>query len=89
MRYFENFIDYPIQAAPWNVIRIHLNQQANVRLLDESNYQKYRTGQNYHYYGGLAQISPVDLRVPHVGSWHVVIDLGGYSGVVQSSVEVI
>jgi hypothetical protein len=82
------FLHWEVQASPSNVIVVTLNKQANVRLLDDHNYSNYRSGQQHHYYGGLAKSSPVTLRAPHSGRWHVVVDLGGYSGNVQAGVTV-
>lgn len=63
--------------------------EANVRLLDNTNFQYYRNGKNHNYYGGHYRQSPVHLTVPSAGYWNVTIDLGGYGGNVQSSVRVI
>jgi hypothetical protein len=66
-----------------------LDNEANVRLLDGINFQKYRSGQEHKYYGGLAKVSPVNLKPPYGGHWHVVIDLGGYGGTVRAAVQVL
>jgi hypothetical protein len=62
---------------------------ANVLLLDSMNFQQYRNQRDYKYVGGNAKRSPVNLRVPHSGRWHVVVDLGGYGGNVDASVQVL
>lgn len=62
--------------------------QANVRLLDSSNFSNYRRGGRHRYIGGLAKQSPVRLGVPHDGRWHVTVDLHGLSGSARSSVTV-
>ncbi|MEX0800950.1 MAG: DUF1883 domain-containing protein [Dehalococcoidia bacterium] len=62
---------------------------ANVRLLDSSNLQSYRSGRRHRFYGGHVKRSPVRLRIPRPGHWHVAIDLGGYSGTVRSGVQVL
>ena len=72
-----------------NIIRVTLDKQANVKLLDSTNYQNYQAGRQHRYYGGLAKVSPIDLRAPYQGHWHLVIDLGGYAGTVGASVNVI
>jgi Domain of unknown function (DUF1883) len=83
------YLHYPITASADAVVEVTLDKQANVRLLDQSNYDRYRSGQEHRYYGGLAKISPMRLSVPHAGDWHVVIDLGGYAGKVRASVRVV
>lgn len=62
---------------------------ANVRLLDSSNFQSYRSGRRHTYYGGHATRSPVRLQVPRAGHWHVTVDLGGYGGRVESGIRVL
>lgn len=83
------FQHYEFDAGPDNVIRVTIDGQANVRLLDSINFQRYRSGQRHQFYGGLARQSPVDLRPPHYGHWHVAIDLGGYAGRVSTAVELL
>ena len=84
-----NFLHYEVDAGPQNTIQVTLDKQANVRLLDATNFQRYRSGQQHNYYGGLAKVSPINLKAPYQGHWHVVIDLGGYSGTVRASVRVL
>ena len=84
-----NFIHYELDAGPGNIIQVILDKQANVRLLDNINFQKYRSGQQHNYYGGLTKTSPISLAAPYHGRWHVVIDLGGYPGIVRASVQVV
>jgi hypothetical protein len=62
---------------------------ANVRLLDNSNFDRYQRGQQHTYRGGLATKSPIRLSVPSSGRWHVVIDMQGLRGTSRSSVRVI
>jgi hypothetical protein len=83
-----NFLHYELDVGPNNTIQVTLDKQANVRLLDDHNFQKYRSGQQHNYYGGLAKASPVNLKAPNEGHWHLVIDLGGYSGTIHASVRV-
>jgi hypothetical protein len=62
---------------------------ANVRLLDRTNFQRYRSGQQHHYFGGHARQSPYLVQVPSAGHWHIVIDLGGYRGRVKTGIRVL
>jgi hypothetical protein len=84
-----NYLHYDLQLGPNDVVEVTLDKQANVRLLDGANYSRYRRGERHSYYGGLAEASPVRLAAPHAGQWHLVIDLGGYSGTVKASVRTI
>jgi hypothetical protein len=84
-----NYLHYEFDVGPDRVIQVTLDKQANTRLLDNSNYQNYRNGQQYRYYGGYATVSPVNLRAPYQGHWHLVIDLGGYPGTVTASIQIV
>jgi hypothetical protein len=77
-------------VAAGSVVVVTLNKQANVLLMDSSNYRTYRSGRGgrYRYTGGLAKRSPVRLRVPSTGRWYVAVDLGGGAGRVSASVGV-
>ena len=62
---------------------------ANVLLLDDLNFRHYRSGQRYNYRGGYTTQSPYRVTIPSSGRWHIVVDLGGYTGNVTSSVRVV
>lgn len=62
---------------------------ANVRLMDSSNYNSYKSGRRHTYYGGHATRSPVNISVPSSGHWYVAIDFGGYRGSARTSVQVL
>lgn len=62
--------------------------EANVQLVDELNFRAYKAGQGHRFYGGHARRSPIVLTIPTDGSWHVVVDLGGFGGQVRSSIRI-
>lgn len=73
-----------------NVVEVSLSgNAANVRLLDTSNFQSYRSGKQHRYYGGLVTHSPARLTIPHSGSWHVTVDMQGLRGQTRSSIRII
>ena len=73
-----------------NIVEVTLRgNAANVLLLDTSNYNNYKNGRRYRYYGGYVKSSPYRVVVPNDGRWFIVINLGGYSGQVRSSVRVL
>ncbi|WP_170319610.1 DUF1883 domain-containing protein [Polyangium spumosum] len=84
-----DFLKYELDAGPDDIIEVTLSSQANVRLLDSANFQRYRRGASHRCIGGLAKQSPFHLRAPHSGRWYVAIDLGGYKGNVRASVRVL
>lgn len=62
---------------------------ANVRLMDSSNFQSYKSGRQHRFYGGRATKSPVRLQIPHSGTWYVAVDMMGLGGSVRSSARVL
>ena len=80
------FLHSRFHLTPHERVRITLNSQANVRLMDDNNFHQFKRGGQHRYYGGHAKESPVVLGPPHSGFWNVVVDLGGYSGSVRASV---
>ena len=82
-----NFLHYELNLDSDDMVEVTLDKQANVRLLDASNFADYESGRRHNYYGGLAKVSPIRLKPPHAGRWHLVIDLGGYAGTVRASVR--
>jgi hypothetical protein len=62
---------------------------ANVILVNELNFTRYRAGAPFSYTGGHYQRSPVSLEVPEAGHWYVVVDLGGFGGRVRGKVKVL
>lgn len=73
-----------------STVRVDLDTQANVLLLDPTNYYKYQSGLDFRYRGGLATWTPFRIPVPYSGSWYVVIDLAnvGGAGSVSYSIHV-
>lgn len=84
-----NFLHQEFNLTKSDLVEVTLDGQANVLLMDPSNYKSYREGKTYRYFGGLAKVSPVRLSPPHAGHWHVVVDLGGYAGTVRAGIQVL
>ena len=71
------------------IVEVSLSSAANVCLLDAINYNNYKNGRRFRYYGGLVKKSPYRIAVPSHGHWYLTIDLGGYSGSVRHSARVL
>jgi hypothetical protein len=84
-----NFLKYDFNLTSNNSVKVVLNSQANVRLMDYSNFLNYSNGGAHKYYGGLVTQSPYIITPPHAGHWYLAIDLGGYSGKISASVTII
>ena len=78
-----------LDIGPNDIVEVSLDHAANVQLLDAINYDNYRHGRPYRYHGGYAKSTPVRLKAPSRGRWHLVVDLGGNAGTVRAGVRVI
>ena len=85
-----NFLHYMVSTQAGDLIQAFLTGNAAwVRVMDDLNFQCYRSGLQYQYYGGHYTQSPAIIRSPAAGSWNVVIDLGGMAGHVNATVRVL
>lgn len=85
-----NFVKYDLgQIGAGASVAVTLTSRANVRLLDSHNFACYQRGEDFRAIGGRAIKSPVVLKVPSPGHWYVVLDLGGGTGTIRSSVRVL
>jgi len=80
---------YSVHVGSDEFVQVKLDKQANVFLVDNDNYEKYRNREDFQYYGGMAKKSPASLKPPSPGHWRLVVDLGGYEGEVKVSVNVV
>jgi hypothetical protein len=84
-----NFLNYEVTTGPNSVIEVVLSgNSANVLVMDEGNFQSFRSGGAHRYYGGYYTQSPVVIKVPP-GRWHVIVHLGGLAGHVSAMVRVL
>jgi len=80
------FIDIDLgQCKAGDIAEVTLSAGANVRLMDSGNFSAYRNGRQHRAIGGLAKSSPVRLRIPSSGHWHVAVDMQGLRGTVRAS----
>lgn len=77
------------QRSRGDVVEVTLTRAANVRLLDSSNWQKYKNGKDHRYHGGYSKESPARIVVPSSGRWHVVVDMQGLKGTTHATIKVI
>lgn len=78
---------YDLHLHAGTAARVKLYKQANVMLLDSLNYQNYKSGTKFKYYGCLAKFSPTEIKPPYPGYRNLVIDLGGGSGTFNASIS--
>lgn len=70
-------------------VRVTIDVAANVKLLTDTNFSKYKRDESYEYYGGYYKRSPVYIRPPRSGDYNVVIDLGGGSATIRHSISIV
>lgn len=87
MKFIHHDLGYQESGA---VVEITLSgNAANVRLLDNSNFNNYKSGRKHRFVGGLANRSPIRLSIPTSGHWHVAVDMLGLKGRVNSSARIL
>jgi uncharacterized protein DUF1883 len=92
MRHQFKYASYDLherQAGDRVVVNLRGAAHANVLLVDERNFWRYRGGLPFEHLGGVCHRSPVEFSVPRSGHWYVAMDLGGRPGRVRGAVKVI
>lgn len=72
-----------------DVIEVTLDKQANVRLMDPHNFNRYHRNESYISFGGVPLKTVTTFTPPNPGHWHLVVDLEGFSEGVKVGVRVI
>jgi len=72
-----------------DTVVVNCDHQCNVMLMEDHDFQAFRSGRAHNYRGGFFQRLPVHLAVPHSGWWNVTLDLGGRSARIRHSFGVI
>jgi len=58
-------------------VEVHLKHAADVFLLDSINFQNYKAGRRYKFYGGHYTRTPVNISVNGAGRWYLIVQGGG------------
>lgn len=58
-------------------VKVELQHAADVFLVDSTNFQKYKRGADFKYYGGYYTRSPVVITVSGAGRWYLIVRGGG------------
>jgi hypothetical protein len=87
MKFIHNDLGY---RKGGEIVEVSLSgNAANVRLMDNSNFYKYKNGMQHRYFGGLAKKSPVRLQIPNSGHWNITVDMAGLRGQTKASVRIL
>lgn len=58
-------------------VEVQLTRAADVFLVDSINFQKYKSGKSFTYYGGHYTKTPVHISVNGSGRWYLIVRGGG------------
>ena len=84
-----SLLHYHFSAMLGDRLQVFLDQSANLLLLDDLNFARYRAVRSFQYLGGLARSSPVLLPIPFAGRWHLVIEPAQNPPTLQVSVHLL
>ena len=76
----------PLEAGKF--IEVGLSTSANVRFMDNENFEKFKNKETHDFIGGFVRFTPYTIKLPVAAHWIVVVDLGGMPGTVNASVTV-
>ncbi len=72
-----------------DVVVINCSHQCNVLLTTDSDFSRYRRGEQFRYHGGHYKMFPVRIPAPSAGPWNISIDLGGGAANIRYSINVL
>jgi Domain of unknown function (DUF1883) len=73
-----NFLHFRVHVEERGAVVVKLHgAEAYVRVMDDINFRRYRSGDGHKYYGGHYRQSPAIIHPPSGGDWNVVIDDAG------------
>lgn len=62
-----------------DIVVVDCDHQCNIMVMNDHNFQSYRSGRRWDGYGGFYKMLPARIAVPSAGYWNIVLDLGGGS----------
>lgn len=68
---------------------VDCSHQCNVMLLDDNNFQKYKSRRAFRYLGGFFKRLPAQIVANKIGYWNIVLDLGGGSARIKHSIRIL
>ena len=83
------FGHWPLRFRRGDAVEVSVTEQANVMLMDGTNFDAYRNRRPFRYTGGCPRYSPVRLVPPRPGAWHLCIDTGGRPSNARASVRMV
>ena len=66
---------------------VDCSHQCNIMLMNDSNFRKYKSGQQFTHHGGHFKKLPARIAVPETGYWNIILDLGGGRATIKHSIS--
>ena len=82
------YIHYQIKVFPHNNIVVTVDKQANIKLLNNIMYERYKSGKNVKPSLAFLDSGGTSFKVPYKGEWHVIIEHGNYQGELTARVDI-
>ena len=84
-----NFIHGREHLETGDVVVVISSHECNVLVTTDNEFEKYKSGQPFSYYGGHYKMFPTRIAVPHTGYWNVTLVLGGGAANISYSIRYI
>jgi hypothetical protein len=84
-----NFLHTREYLEQGDIVVVECSHQCNVRLTTDTNFSKFKRGGAHEYFGGFYKMLPARIAAPSTGHWNITIDLGGGSGNIRHSINII
>ena len=77
------------EQRPGTILEVTLSAVNNVRLMNATNFQRFKEGLDFKYLGGVARKSPVKMVIPELADWHLIVDMEGHHGLAEATVKLV
>lgn len=86
-----DFLHKRMHLNAGDTVVVNCSHQCNILLTSDSNFSNYKKGASFTHHGGggFFKILPAHLVVPSSGNWNITIDLGGGSGNIRHSIDIL
>ena len=84
-----DFIHSREHFSQGDVAVLNCDTQCNFLLLDDHNFNNFKSGRDYRYFGGFYKMFPAKIQAPQSGYWNMVVNLGGGSANIRYGLSVI
>lgn len=72
-----------------DTVVVDCSHKCNILLMDDSNFQNYKSGRAFRYHGGHFEELPARITAPSSGHWNITIDIAGASASIRHSINII